>query len=233
VGLRYGTVRAAGSAFLIAAAVGTGGMTGLTSALAADPAMVTIGGSLVDGDGAGLGGIHLVIVEELPPDGGPEAYSVTTGDDGSFSLEVHPWGTTEAPASLSIGTPPDESIELIGDACSRTWAVQVVDHRSVALAEAAPDPIALTATMTLIGEVCGTTATPPTPTSPVAGGPTNGGTGSGSGSGAGLTPPPTDTFGASVAEPERTAPALTIGFLVGLLVAVVVMLPRHGARRRG
>jgi hypothetical protein len=206
---------------LLAAAVGTGGMAGMTSALAADPGTVALAGTVVDGQGAPLAGIHLVIAEELPPDGGAAAFNVTTGADGAFAADVYAWGTSEAPASLTIRTPPDEEIEVAGETCSRTWGVAVASDQQLALADGAPEPLALTATTSLLGEVCGTTATPP----PNAG--------NGSGGKPALTPPPTDvTLRAASGAPDRLGPALVFGFAVGLLLAVA-LLPRPGARRRG
>jgi len=220
VGLPYRTIRAAASALLVSVAVGTGGMTGMSSVLAADPAMVALAGHVVDADGGPLGGVHLVISEELPPDGGIAGFHVTTSADGSFAADVYAWGTADAPASLTISTPAGEEVTVIGETCSQTWGVAIAAHQDLALAESKPDPLTLTATTTLLGEVCGTTATPP-PNTPRGGG------------GANLTPPPTDTIGAPVAgSADRLGPALTIGFLVGLLLTAAALLPRPGARRR-
>lgn len=221
MGLRYRTIRAAASALLVAAAVGTGGMAGLTSALAAGPATVGLEGTVVDSAGAPLGGVHLVITEELPPDGGLAGFQVTTAANGSFGADVYAWGTADAPAKLRIATPADEALDVIGATCSQTWGVVVEADRQLALADAAPDPLTLTATTTLLGEVCGTTATP----RPASLG-SNGG-------GAGLTPPPTDSFVAPTGTgPDRLGPALTIGFAIGLVAAAAALLPRPGARRR-
>src|SRR5215212_5216157 len=85
VGLAYRTIRAAGAAVLIAAAVGAGGMTGMTSALAADPATVALSGIVHDVTGAAFADIELVITEELTDDGGLAAFHATTGSDGAFS----------------------------------------------------------------------------------------------------------------------------------------------------
>jgi hypothetical protein len=221
VGLRYRTIRAAASALLVAAAVGTGGMAGMMSALAAGPATVGLSGTVVDGVGAPLAGIHLVISEELPPDGGLAAFQVTTAADGSFGADVYAWGTAEAPATFTIATPADEAVQIVGETCSQTWGVVVKADRQLALADAPPDPLTLTATTTLLGEVCGTTATPPPASRGASGGRPD------------LTPPPTDTFVAPIAStPDRIGTALTIGFAIGLLAAAAVLLPRPGARRR-
>lgn len=221
MGLRYRTIRAAASALLVAAAVGTGGMAGMTSALAGGPATVGLEGTVVDSAGAPLGGVHLVISEELPPDGGLAAFKVTTAADGSFGASVYAWGTADAPATLMIATPADEAVDVIGETCSQTWGVVVAANHQMALADVSPDPLTLIATTTLLGEVCGTTATPP---------PDSRGTSDGRPD---LTPPPTDAFVATIANaPDRIGPALTIGFVIGLLAATAVLLPRPGARRR-
>lgn len=226
MGLQYRAIRAAASVLLVAAAVGTGGMAGMTSALAAGPATVTIAGTVVDVDGAPLAGVHLVITEVLPPDGGSAALQAITAADGSFTADVFAWGTAEAPADLRITTPADEAIEVVGQSCSQTWGIAVDVERQVALAEAAPDPLTLTATTTLLGEVCGTTGTPaPDP-------PGTGNSGAG-GDQPALTPPPTDTVDApAAAAGDRVGPALTIGFVVGLVVVTLLRAPRIRARRR-
>ena len=223
--LAYRSVRAGASALLIALAVGAGGMTGMTSVLAADPATVALNGTVVDAEGAPLAGISLTISEELGPDGGLAAFQATTSADGTFAADVYAWGTAAAPASLSIATAAESSVAVEGDGCSRTWSVAVQDQRDVAFADAAPSPLVLTATTELLGEVCGTTGTP--------GSGTGGGNGTNSGSGgtAGLTPPPTDVQRATAAPPDRIAPALTVGFLAGLVFAAVVILPRRRSHR--
>ena len=221
MGLRYRTIRAAASALLVAAAVGTGGMAGLTSALAGGPATVGLEGTVVDSAGTPLGGIHLVISEELPPDGGLAGFQVTTAADGSFGADVYAWGTADAPATLTIATPADEAVDVIGETCSQSWGVVVRADRQLALADATPDPLTLTATTTLLGEVCGTTATPPPDSHGTSGGRPD------------LTPPPTDAFVATIPNaPDRLGPALTIGFVIGLVAAAAVLLRRPGARRR-
>lgn len=51
--------------------------------------------------------------------------------------------------------------------------------------------------------------------------------------GSGLTPPPTDSVGIRAAAPDRLGPALTLGFLIGLIVSALMLTPRPGSRGRG
>jgi hypothetical protein len=219
VGLRYRTIRAAASALLVAAAVGTGGMAGMTSALAADPGQVSLAGTVVNHDGGTpLGGVPLVITEMVLPDGAAVAVQTTTAADGSFAVDMQALGTADAPATVSIKTSADTMIEVIGDSCSQTWSVAIDADQDLTLSGAAPDPVTLTATTALLGEVCGTTGVPPT---------------SHGGGSAGITPPPTDTFATpTTAAPDRIGPALAIGFVVGLLAVAALLLPRRRTRRR-
>ena len=222
MGLLDRAPRAAASALFLAAAIGAAGTTGISSVLAVDPpATLALSGSLADVHGAALAGVHLVISEEQPPDGGLAGSSVTTAADGSFTAPIYPWGTAEAPATLTIKTPAGEEIQRIGDSCSQTFGVAVSDTRSLTLEGAVepPAPVQLVATTTLLGEVCGTTATPRP--------------NSGAGSGTHVTPPPTDQAGPVLAGPaERRGPALVLGFVVGLLAAGALLIPARGARRR-
>jgi hypothetical protein len=221
VALRYRTIRAAASALLVAAAVGTGGMVGMTSVLAADPPMVGLAGTVVNHDGgAPLAGLPLVITEIGGADGGAVAAQTTTGADGRFAVDIEALGTAETPATLTIRTPPDTVIEVVGDTCSQTWQVAIDPDQDLTLGDTAPDPLTLTATTTLLGEVCGTTGVPST-------------TNTGGGGSSTVTPPPTNTLAAPIAAgPDRLGPALTVGFVVGLLAAAALLLPRPGSRRR-
>jgi hypothetical protein len=225
VALSIRTIRAAGSALLVAVAVGAGGMTGTGSALAADPGRVAFGGTLVDAAGQPLGGVRLTIVEELPPDGGIAAFPVTTADDGTFAADLYAWGTAAAPASVTVSTEPDEELMVERDSCSQTWSVAASERLEIALTESAPDELRVTAITELLGEVCGTTGTP------------GGGSGDGganAGGSAGVTPPPTDArLGATGgARADRLGPALWVGFGLGLVIALAVFVPSRGSRRR-
>jgi hypothetical protein len=225
VTLRHRGPRAAVSALLFAGAIGVGGMTGMTSALAVDsPAAVQITGQLVNGAGAPLGSVPLIVSEELPPDGGLAGFQATTGSDGGFSVAVEPWGTADAPATLTFKVAPDASVTVVGTSCTQTWGVTLSDTRQLALADAAPapDPIALVASTKLLGEVCGATGTPRPTSAP----------NSGNHPRADPTPPATDASAALSVHEDRPATALLVGFAVGLAAAGLLLIPRPGARRR-
>ena len=217
MGLQYRTIRAAATALLVALAIGAGGTTGISSAVAAEPGMVALSGTLVDAAGTPLGRVHLVITETAPDDAFA-GFQAITASDGSFSADVYSWGTAEAPATISFLVEGD--LQVVTEGCSRTWAVAIDAEQDVSLSGAAPEPVALHATTTLMGEACGVT-----------GGPSGGNAGGGA---PGLTPPPTERLGLPglTAGPGRLGPALTLGFMVGLLAGTLLLLPRLGARRR-
>jgi hypothetical protein len=236
LGLRDRTFRAAASALLLAGAAGFGGASGLTSALAADPGTVTLRGTLVDGTGHALAGVALEIREELAAGGGAASWPLTTDPDGAFAAEVFAWGTTDGPARVTIATAPGTEIEIADDSCSRTWSVGVDTKLELALAEAAPDPLTVTATTALVGEVCGTTGTPGNGSgsdSGAAGSDSAVGDGHTAAGGRGVTPPPTDVGPLPVeGHADRRGSALTIGFVLGLAIAAIVLQPGRGQRRR-
>jgi hypothetical protein len=227
VGRRYRAARAAAPALLLATAIGAAGTTGMSSALAVDPpARIALAGHLADSHGAALRGVDLVVSEELPPDGGLAGFQARTGADGSFSVSVEAWGTTTAPATLTIKAAPGALGTVVGTDCSQTYTVTLADTRQVALAGATEPPAAieLVAATRLVGEVCGTTATPrppqPTPVSNAADPTTK------------LTPPPTDASPALGDRGEQPATALLVGFAVGLASALLLLVPTPGRRRR-
>jgi hypothetical protein len=221
VGLQYRTIRAAATALLVAAAVGVGGMGGMTSALASDPGTITLTGTLLEGT-VPLGGVHLLVAETGPDDAFAGVQAITAAD-GTFSADLFDWGTPETPATVSISATDD--LQIVNDECSESWTVTIATGSPMTLTGGTPSNVTVTATTELIGEVCGTTGTPAT-------GGSNGSAGSGGGR-PDITPPPTDVVSASSPEADRMVPALGIGFVVGLIVAVALLLaPRPGTRRR-
>ena len=228
MGRRYRAARAACSALLLATAIGAAGTTSVSTALAVDPpARIAVSGHLADAHGASLAGVDLVVSEELPPDGGLAGFQATTGEDGGFSVSIEPWGTTDAPATLTIKAAPGATTTVVGESCSQTLGVTVTDSRDIALEDATEPPatIELVASTELLGEVCGTTGTPQPPRPTPA-------PNAGAAATPHLTLPPTDASPALGDRGEQPATALLVGFVVGLAAALLLLLPRPGTRRR-
>ena len=231
----------------------------MSSALAADPAMITLTGTIAEPDGTPFADLPIKIREELSDYGGIAGFETTTDASGSFSLDVYAWGTAAIPVSVTVNSA--DEIEQNGEECSQTWTVAVTFE--LALAEAAAEPLAVTAT--LLGEVCGTTGTPGGDTGNGGSGGASGGTSGGGnstdgnnssgGNGTGgtgnhqtggnsaaggshgntrLTPPPTDVsvIATAASGSDRLGPALTVGFIAGLVIAAALVMPGTRARRR-
>jgi hypothetical protein len=220
LGVRARAPRATASGLVLALAVGVAGTTGISTALAVDsPTTVALSGSLRDAAGSPLAGIHLVVAEEQSADGGLAGYEVVTARDGTFRLDVQPWGTAATPARITIRTSPDSTMQVLAARCSRTVGVSLAETRDVTLEEpgAHPAVLDLVATTTVLGEVCATLATAkPDAVQPPAA----------------VTPPPTET--GAVLEPaptDRHAAALIVGFATGLLATILFVLPRPRRRR--
>ena len=113
MGVRARVPRATASGLVLALAVGVAGTTGISTALAVDsPTTVALSGSLRDAAGSPLAAIHLVIAEEQSADGGLAGYEVVTARDGTFRLDVQPWGTAATPARITVRTSPDTTMQV-------------------------------------------------------------------------------------------------------------------------
>jgi hypothetical protein len=196
------------------------GTTGISTALALDSAAtVALSGSLRDAAGLPLAGIPLVVAEEQSADGGLAGYEVVTARDGTFRLDVQPWGTAANPARITIRTSPDTTMQVLAARCSRIVGVSLAETRDLTLEEpgAHPAVLDLVAATTLLGEVCATLATakPDAARPPAA-----------------VTPPPTETgVVLESAATDRHAAALVVGFAMGLLATILFVLPRPRRRR--
>ena len=206
----------------------------MSAVFAAAPATLPQTVTLKTSLGITLSGIDLVITEEESPSGGSAAFQATTDASASVTVDLYPWGTSDAPAKLKIETTPGQHVQQIAGNCTKTWNLDVADGRSLALAGASEAPARLTLepTMALAGEVCGTQGTPGS--NGGGGSSTGGGSSSSGGSGGKVTPPPTDTHAAAplTAARERHGPALVLGFVLGLLATVLLLARRLGAPRR-
>jgi hypothetical protein len=220
LGVRARAPRATASGLVLALAVGVAGTTGISTALAVDsPSTVALSGSLRDAAGSPLPGIHLVVAEEQSADGALAGYEVATARDGSFRLDVQPWGTAATPARITIRTTPDATMQVLAARCSRTVGVSLAETRDLALGDPGLHPavLDLVAATTVLGEVCGTLATarPDAVRPPAA-----------------VTPPPTEADATlEPASTDRHAAALIVGFATGLLATILFVLPRPRRRR--
>ncbi|HET9615294.1 MAG TPA: hypothetical protein VFP22_10815 [Candidatus Limnocylindrales bacterium] len=225
--------RAAAAALLLTSATGVAGTMAISGALAVDPPpTLALRGMIVDERGAALADLHLTVSEQQAPDGGLAGFTATTGPDGIFSVDLYAWGTDATPADVTIATAPNQRVKEVVDGCTRTYSAIVADHRLLVLEGAAhpPKPLDIVARTALIGEVCGAKGTP-APNSGGSGGSSGGSTHS---SRPRVTPPATDARAAlGAASTERLGPALVIGFVAGLVAALMLLVgPRRDATRR-
>lgn len=135
-------------------------------------------------------------------------YEFVTGEDGTFDLAIHAWGTDEAPAQLQLVIRGETTRTEPGEPCDTAFGLMATFEGSVALAAGGePDPIELTAAEAELGVIC-----PETP-----------GSEAGAGDGDDRSDPPTDTeeFGA-VASIEfwRALIILTAAVIATLAVAL-------------
>src|SRR5262245_36800934 len=98
-----------------------------------------------------------------PDGGGIHAAQASVGGDGSFEVEVMPWGTEGNPAEVTITITgvASETVENAG--CTDEYAPVAEATFDVALESGGePEPVALIAEERLIGTVCGAGSPPET-----------------------------------------------------------------------
>ena len=152
----------------------------------------------------------------------PAILSGTTDADGVATISGVPYRPNgSAEVELSVAAHKDTTWTDTTSGCtgSETW-----DAERTGVAGAAIVNVAFTLDEQLLSSSieCGPNPTPD--------GGVLGATGT---PGSGLTPPPTDTVGIRAAAPDRLGPALTLGFVLGLIVSALLLAPRPGSRRRG
>jgi hypothetical protein len=124
-------------------------------ALAADAPVLS--GTVVDANGEPFP-VESGLLEMTAPDGGGiHAAQVSVGGDGSFEVEVMPWGTDANPAEVTIritGVVADTSEDAAG--CTNQFAPVAEATFPVAIGSGGElEPVALVAEEQLIGTVCG------------------------------------------------------------------------------
>jgi hypothetical protein len=140
---------------LIAVAVATMAVSvSVVPALAADAPVLT--GTVVDANGEPFPVENGLLEMTAPDGGGIHAAQVSVGGDGSFEVEVMPWGTDANPAEVTI-TITGVVAESVEDAagCTNQFAPVAEATFPVAFESGEPEPVALVADEQLIGTVCG------------------------------------------------------------------------------
>ena len=122
---------------------------------AADVPVLT--GTVVDANGEPFP-VESGLLEMTAPDGGGiHAAQVSVGGDGSFEVEVMPWGTEGNPAEVTTtitGVVADTTVDAAG--CTNQFAPVAEATFPVALESGGEaEPVALVAQEQLIGTVCG------------------------------------------------------------------------------
>ena len=162
------SIRHSVSAALAVAAI----LASVVPAFAADAPVLT--GTVVDGSGEPFP-VESGLLEMAAPDGGGvHAVQVSVGGNGSFEVEVMPWGTATTPAevTISITGAVSETVETAAG-CIDQYAPVAEATFEVTLEDGGePEPVALVAEERLIGSICGAgnspgTTLPPSEVEPV------------------------------------------------------------------
>ena len=123
--------------------------------LAADAPVLT--GTVVDANGEPFPVENGLLEMTAPDGGGIHAAQVSVGGDGSFEVEVMPWGTDASPAEVTItitGVVAETTEDVAG--CTNQFAPVAVTTFPIALESGGePEPVRLVAEEQLIGTVCG------------------------------------------------------------------------------
>jgi hypothetical protein len=127
---------------------------GAVPAFAADQPVLT--GVVVDANGDPFPVENGLLEMTAPDGGGIHAAQVSVGGDGSFEVEVMPWGTDDNPAEITITITGvvAETVENAG--CTDQFAPVAESTFPVALENGGePERVELVAEERLIGSVCG------------------------------------------------------------------------------
>jgi hypothetical protein len=124
-------------------------------ALAADQPVLT--GTVVDANGDPFPVENGLLEMTAPDGGGVHAAQVSVGGDGSFEVEVMPWGTEGNPAEVTITITGVVAETVEDDAgCTNQFAPVAEATFRVALESGGePEPVQLVAEEQIIGTVCG------------------------------------------------------------------------------
>lgn len=131
-------------------------------AFAADAPVLT--GTVVDASGQPFPVEDGMMTMTAPDGGGIHGAPVSVGGNGSFEVELMPWGTEATPAevTISITGVVSETVET-PTGCIDQYAPVAETTFAVALESGGePEPVELVAEQQLIGTVCGAGSSPTT-----------------------------------------------------------------------
>ena len=123
-------------------------------AFAADEPVLT--GTVVDAAGEPFPVENGTLTMTAPDGGGIYGTQVSVGGDGSFEVEVMPWGTDATPAEVTISITGVVGDTEVNAGCTDQFAPVAESTFQVALeSNGEPEPVVLVAEERLIGTVCG------------------------------------------------------------------------------
>jgi hypothetical protein len=198
-------------------------------AFAADQPILT--GTVLDAAGQPFPVEDGTLTMTAPDGGGIYGTQVSVGGDGSFEVEVMPWGTEGNPAEVTITITGvvAETVETPAG-CTDQFAPVAEATFSVALESGGPEPVVLVAEEQLIGTVCGEGSSPGTTLPPSEVQPSEAPPSEAPAVVVPVTPAPSQA--PAVVEP--VAPAADSGvpvWLVGLIATLAIALIALGAWR--
>ena len=216
---------------LLAAALAVAAISAtVLPAFAADQPILT--GTVLDAAGQPFPVENGTLTMTAPDGGGIYGAQVSVGGDGSFEVEVMPWGTDATPAEVTIsitGVVGDTEVNATG--CTDQFAPVAESTFQVALeSNGESEPLVMVAEERLIGTVCGEGSSPGITLPPSEVQPSEAPESEAPAVVAPVTPAPTQA--PAVVEP--VAPAADSGapmWLVALLAAGAVALIALGAWR--
>jgi hypothetical protein len=130
-------------------------------AVAADQPILS--GTVVDAAGEPFPVEDGTLTMTAPDGGGIYGTQVSVGGDGSFEVEVMPWGTDATPAEVTISiTGVVGETEINATGCTDQFAPVAESTFQVVAESGEPQPVALVAEERLIGTVCGEGSSPGT-----------------------------------------------------------------------
>ena len=145
---------------LLAATLAVAGLVvAVLPTFAADQPVLT--GTVVDATGQPFPVENGTLTMTAPDGGGIFGTQVSVSGDGSFEVEVMPWGTDAVPAEVTISVTGVGTTETNASGCTDQFAPVAESTFQVALESGGePEPVALVAAERLVATVCGAGSSP-------------------------------------------------------------------------